>query len=458
MIKKIKFSSKKIYLSFTIFFFIFFIYLSVPALYTFNKLKPEIENKLFNDFGLKIDLKKGKYVFFPTPRFKFNDSKIFNERNRLISNKNLITIPINIFNLIGIKNLKYNLVEISKATINFEVADLKKLDKFFLNISENKKINILKSKLFIYDDENTQITLIELKKMKIYLKNNNPKVIANTEIFKTAVNFSYEKNNYFQLSIPELVLTSKTTFNNKKINNFSKTIIRIPKNLFTINHQYKNNKFIIDNSKLDLDFSNGNFEGLVDLNPFFFNLNFMFNNLNFLKLVENKFKIIEDFKINKKINGKIKVNINNLSSKLKNNISSILNIELKNGNLNIDNFDFIIEDVGKLRTKGTLYSIENKKKLSFYTNISIDNYKEFYSSFLINKKNRKNNLNLDIKGSYDFNNNRINLETVSNNKKEFSLKKVSLYNDKINEFIYNKPLFKMINRIQLRIFINSLFN
>ena len=46
MIKKIKFSNKKIYLSITIFFFIFFIYLSIPALYTFKKLKPEIENKL----------------------------------------------------------------------------------------------------------------------------------------------------------------------------------------------------------------------------------------------------------------------------------------------------------------------------------------------------------------------------------------------------------------------------
>lgn len=458
MIKKIKFSSKKIYLSFTIFFFIFFIYLSIPALYTFNKLKPEIESKLFNDFGLKIDLKKGKYVFFPSPRFKFNDSKIFNERNILISNKNLITIPINIFNLIGIKNLKYNLVEISKAIINLRVTDFKKLDNFFLNISDNKKINISKSKLFINNDENDQITLIELKKMKIYSKNKNPKIIANTEIFKTAVNFSYEKNSYFQLSIPEIVLSSKTIFNNDKKSNVSKTIIRIPKNLFTISHQYKNNKFIIDNSKLDLDFSNGNFDGLVDLNPFFFNLNFIFNNLNFLKIIEKKIIDIENFKINKKINGKVKININNLTSKLKNNISSILSLELKNGNLNIDNFDFIIEDVGKLKSKGTINFKENKKKLSFYTNVTIDNYKEFYSSFLINKQNRNNNFNLDIKGSYNFNNNKINLETISNNKKELNSKKVSLYNDKINKFIYNKPLFKMINRIQLRLFINSLFN
>ena len=458
MIKKIKFSNKKIYLSITIFFFIFFIYLSIPALYTFKKLKPEIENKLSNDFGLKIDLKKGKYVFFPSPRFKFKDSRIFHERNRLISNKNLITIPINIFNLIGIKNLKYNLVEISNSTLNFEFDDLKKLDKFFLNISENKKINILKSELFINNDEDTQIALIEVKKMKIYSINNNPKIIANTEIFKTAVNFSYEKNNYFQLSIPEIVLTLKTIFNNDQINNFSKTIIRVPKNLFTINHQYKNNKFIIDNSKLDLDFSDGNFEGLVDLNPFFFNLNFMFNNMNFLELLENKLKIFQNFQVNKKINGKMKININNLSSKLKNNISSILNIELKNSNLNINNFDIIIEDVGKLTTKGTLYLKENKKKLNFFTNITIDNYKEFYSSFLINKKKRNNNLNLDLRGSYDFNNNKINLETISNNKEELSLKEVSLYSDKINKFIYNKPLFKMINRIQLRIFINSLFN
>ena len=50
--------------------------------------------------------------------------------------------------------------------------------------------------------------------MKIFSKKGKTKVTANTNIFKTIVNFNYEKNNYFQLSIPEIVLSSKTIFNN----------------------------------------------------------------------------------------------------------------------------------------------------------------------------------------------------------------------------------------------------
>ena len=147
--------------------------------------------------------------------------------------------------------------------------------------------------------------------MKIFSKKGKAKVTANMDVFNTSVNFNYEKNNYFQLSIPEIVLSSKTIFNNKESANIGKTIIRIPKNLFTINHHYKNNKILINNSKADLDFSKGNFNGLIDLNPFFFNLSFTFDSFNFLTLLANKNEFIKNFKINNKINGKLNINNKN---------------------------------------------------------------------------------------------------------------------------------------------------
>ena len=457
-IKQIKISNRTIYLSFTIFFFLFFIYLSIPALYTFNKLKPEIEKKLFSDFGLKIDLKKGKYVFFPSPRIKFNNSKIFNKKNKLISNKNHITIPLHIFNLIGLKNLKYSSVKINNATINIKDSDFLELNQNIFNVSDGKKIVISKSRLLINGDNNEPIVLILLKNMKIFSKKGKAKVISNMDVFNTIVNINYEKNNYFQLSIPEIVLSSKTIFNNKDPDNTGKTIIRMPKNLFTINHHYKNNKILIKNSKVDLDFSKGNFKGLIDLNPFFFDLNFTFDSFNFLTLLENKNEFIKNFNINNKINGKLNIHIKELSSKLKNNVSSIINLEFKNSNLDIVNLDLLIEEIVKFRSKGTLYFQDNKKNMTFNTSVEIENYKKFYSIFLINKQNRVKNLNLYIKGVLDINNKEIILNSISNNMKEFSLKTLNLYNSKIKEFIYNKSLLKMINTMQIRIFINSLLN
>ena len=96
--------------------------------------------------------------------------------------------------------------------------------------------------------------------------------------------------------------------------------------------------------------------------------------------------------------------------------------------------------------------------MTFNTSVEIENYKKFYSIFLINKQNRVKNLNLYIKGVLDINNKEIILNSISNNMKEFSLKTLNLYNSKIKEFIYNKSLLKMINTMQIRIFINSLLN
>jgi len=332
------------------------------------------------------------------------------------------------------------------------------LNQNIFNVSDDKKIVISKSRLLINGDNNEPIVLILLKNMKIFSKKGKAKVISNMDVFNTIVNINYEKNNYFQLSIPEIVLSSKTIFNNNDPDNAGKTIIRIPKNLFTINHHYKNNKILIKNSKVDLDFSKGNFKGLIDLNPFFFDLNFTFDSFNFLTLLENKNEFIKNFNINNKINGKLNIHIKDLSSKLKNNVSSIINLEFKNSNLDIVNLDLLIEEIVKFRSKGTLYFQDNKKNMTFNTSVEIENYKKFYSTFLINKQNRVKNLNLYIKGVLDFDNKEIILNSISNNMKEFNLKTLNLYNSKIKEFIYNKPLFKIINTMQIRIFINSLLN
>ena len=54
---------------------IFFIYLSIPSLYKFDKFKLEIENKIYNQFGLNLKIDNDiNYVFFPSPRIKLNNA------------------------------------------------------------------------------------------------------------------------------------------------------------------------------------------------------------------------------------------------------------------------------------------------------------------------------------------------------------------------------------------------
>ena len=101
---------KYYYLSIALFLFLLLVYLSIPSIYKFDKLKPELQDKIYKEFGLKFKLNnKIHYTFFPSPRIKLNNIKIFNydESKKIISKTNKVDILLDIFSLLGSDNLNF---------------------------------------------------------------------------------------------------------------------------------------------------------------------------------------------------------------------------------------------------------------------------------------------------------------------------------------------------------------
>ena len=101
---KIKISSfNKLIISSIVILFSFLFYLSVPALYNYERVQKQIKSELLSKFNLNIDIsKKIKYRILPSPHFEIIDSKLYSNLEKdpeLIGNLKNSKIFVSINNL-----------------------------------------------------------------------------------------------------------------------------------------------------------------------------------------------------------------------------------------------------------------------------------------------------------------------------------------------------------------------
>ncbi|WGH24777.1 MAG: PD-(D/E)XK nuclease family protein [Candidatus Shikimatogenerans bostrichidophilus] len=443
-----------------------------------NKKKKYIfilPNKYYKSILKKIYINYSKKKIGIIPKIFFTKEEFIENISNLKITNNFIYF-INIFIKLLLKFKKkidnYDIIFFFQLLndlkiINSNLINLKYIIKNYLNyykISKwypNKRYNIkynIKRYFFLYKNFNKSIYIkkkvtyelalkIAYKKINIYLKNINYKIIFIGKIFVNKIEIKIKK----KLKNFSKFYYNKEKFNNKKI--IIKTNNNINKYLF-INNQIKKKKnitIIFTNNKIDNKFLN--FFKKRDILKINFNLHFYYNDLsihsffnNFLKLLKYKFLKIEynlfiDFinnknirfflneehiiKINKILNNKIlnkyiKFNIkyfkNSIIYKLLNNINNIkkfllyfkiiIKILLKKNKINIIN-NIYLKKINKLINfllkinnyinLNNIYTIFNKyinynDSIIFYynnlkSNIEIVNIEFLYKENIINNNN-----------------------------------------------------------------------
>ena len=394
-------SNKTIILSFSL-IFLYLCYLSIPALYNEiiieTKLKKEL-TKVFNTKDIKFE--KYNYTFFPKPHFNAKNVIIFKNENKKevlakikninfnISQKNFFTK--NDFNLNSI-----NIIEANFIINNKNISNYKKL----LSKIIEKKILVRKSKIFLNSKNNSTFAIITTNSLKLFFddKKNHNKIILFGDIYNLPFQLNYDVNFYKKENNLNLDFSKiKLSFENNSKNDeyyISSNEIKFLNTKFVsqINNKEDKNKFKIKSENSKINQANINYNGTVNIKPFYFNFNLKISEVNLSKIVFfNSFfesfigNLLMD---NKNLNGNIKLHLESIK---KNKLieSGKINLKIQRGEFDLSESEFIIKNIGKIKVvSNKFYNNEGKINMQLYLNLFINNQEKLYKKFLISKKNR----------------------------------------------------------------------
>ena len=448
-----------------ILFFVFFIYISIPFFFNYNKSK--FENLVCGGINAKCSIQSDiSYSFFPTPRIKFNNIEVkdFLNKSKVLAKIKKAEIKISLFNLYNKKKINYKNIKFSGADINF---DLNKLEKYKDIFSKNNfsPISITQANINFFYKENNNLKIRDAN-FKYYFSKNENKGVLKGKFLGDSIYFSFEENKVeknastiFLLKLPKHKLFAKLNINNSTTNKkfFKGTaLLKQGKNRLTATFDYKDDQIIIKNSNLRNFFTDGEINGKIMLLPYFdFDLDVALKGLNFNKLYNFIAKLDDQtknnlFRINNKINGKLNLSTNKVYSKynLVNSFESRL--RFINGNISIDQ---LVLSLGKLGAADISGFIKNDKKYTnfrFENNIYLDNLKRFYNKFGVSNK-QKIPFNLFISGNFDLIKLNMRLDEIQGEKK---LKEEDLQyiEQEFNNIVLEEGYVSLFNFLKLKEF------
>jgi len=408
---KISFLNKIIILTIII-IFSFLFYLSLPALYDYEKVQSQLKVELLNNFNLNAQLSKTiNYRILPAPHFEINDSKIFSkegEEKEVVGEIKKIKIYVEASKIYSQKKLKIKNIVITNSVFNFNIKNLQFINGLLQNLASKKKIIIKKSKFF-FKDKNETIAIVPINNFNFYYS--EKKLLNIVSIFGTVFNskfnlyltkdFSDENKINFVLKFPASNLSMKNS--TKKIKEKDNKL-QIYNTINTIHFFGSEIKTEIDWHKDHLQFSSikskifnkkFDYDGLINFDPFFLTININAQEWSWKKILTNE--IITSILINNDNNDLIHSNLN---SQIVININSFTNnkfldtgklfIESQNGKIKFDNSFLILKDIGDVNFLDTkLFSSNRSVFIKSNIIINVKNNKKFYNTFQVPLKYRK---------------------------------------------------------------------
>ena len=347
-------------------------------------------------------------------------------------------------------------VVIKNAKFNFFKEDLNNLVNFFNRKINEKKITIIKSKIFLKDKDNDIYSIISINKSEsIY---NNIEAINNLEVDGDVF------NNSFRLKLKNNFLDSKSNLDlvfdklNKKFINIidfknkkkegSLIYFDARKKYDTI---YSFHNDILEFYSLEKIGDKTFYSGIIDFSPFSTKLLVNLKSINLKDLTASDSLFLEILKsnifLNENLNFNIEVKSKNISNhrKLK---DFSLYINYENQLLNFDQTNFILEDILKINLIESKFINKKKKYFLGRFEILINDHLNLYRFFQTKKEFRKkiNSAYLTIR--YDFLKDNLTIKELSIDNKS---------NEKIDNFIkqFNRDNEPIRNKADLRNLFNS---
>ena len=217
----------------------------------------------------------------------------------------------------------------------------------------------------------------------------------------------------------------------------------------SLNYEIKKNSLNFQ-SKINKNF----YKGLVDFKPFYLYANFNYEGLSSKNLFNNDsifFDLIQsEILNNKNLNANFNVEVKDITNIDElNNLN--LNIAIEEGDFSFSNSHIMWKEDLKVEFEEGLLTIDDDGiKLVGTVYLNFININNFYSSFQIPKKNRKQIKKIQLDFIYNFNNKGMRFDNPKVNDKQ---------NPDLDELLYNfnNKSSRIFNKVKFKNFVNSFF-
>ena len=467
---------------FYVFGFIFltlFIYLGIPFFFDYKSNQSDLEKKIFENFGLNLSLtSKTKYNIFPSPRLNLKNVEIlsFSENSNNVGSAKKVILKIPFTKLVSLKTIEFDSAELISAVINIETSEINNFKNYLNNKTHEKPILLTKSNINLLNKKKLFFN-IDIKKLRISGKDLFNKLDLKGRIFNTKIKINYQSKNFennpvknVAIKLPEIGLNLKFSLNVDKKNSeraYGKASVIFPNHQVYFDYILNNKLLNISSSKLINNYFKGQLSGDLLLYPFStFDLKLDINLLKFKNILNSRFikngKFLSQMvPFNKKINGKINIDIDKIASSSNIINSGSANLEFRNKTLIVKEIKFNINKIGNIKFEGKALQQKKKKLFIYNTKINLENPKIFYSRFLIPKKNRIDLVPMNFLGNIDLESFEIKLDKMylrdKLDQKELDENKLLLIEEKINEIFSQNSLNNILKYSNLRKIIQSFF-
>tara|TARA_B100001564_G_scaffold276265_1_gene238036 strand:+ start:295 stop:1698 length:1404 start_codon:yes stop_codon:yes gene_type:complete len=396
---------------FATFLIAFSLFLLIPKLFDYEKKQEIIKEYLINNYDLEINNYTSKrFNIFPLPNLSIKnvDLKV-KDRPISLKAKNL-KIFLNLKNIYNYENFNAKKIILSETELDLDIDIMKELMIYFWKLENNLDVNALNINLKQEDRSLFKIKEVSFsnygykkykvkgkifnKRFRAHLKNDNKDL--NFKIFNTGVKADFKFSE--KSSLDSISGSSKVRF----LNNYLKFDFIFHDNQFEIiKSNFKNKNLSIA------------FDSIINFSPFFgakSDINIkeintkLFNKINLRKFLKNK-KIIKKLSIDNTIKYSSKKYRNSLIK------SYTSNSSLTYGRLVFLNKIFI--SGGDISCKGNSLLTEEYPRLNFFCLFNLKDKKKLFKKFSINEKININPIKLNIEGSLNLFNRKINLRKIN---------------------------------------------
>ena len=423
-----------------------------PVFFNYERKAEAIKLHLLNNYNFEIRSYEGiKYNIFPLPNLEIINAQINLKPSVEDLNVKKIKIYPNILNIYNYKNFSSRKINLKEVNAEIQASDLKSLLKELFQ--KENKLSFLNLKIKIVDEKIPVLTLDNIKYKNFGYNKNLIRGRVLGKNFKIKIDDNYKNINFKLLNsgIKVDINFDKNQKNNLKFGTLRSKILN---NNFKSNFEYDGKIIKIDNAYFrskSLSFKN---ESEIILNPFLdINSNFIVEELNTQILTKIEFINLLKFKdLLRKINNKSEIKFK--PKKFNRNFFKDLNLKvnLAYGRMNYSKKLFIANST--IKCDGNINFLEEYPLLFFDCHLKTENKRELLKKFSVKAKNKKENLELKVKGNLNVFNKKVNFKNIlMNDNYSASKEDLKYFKNSFENIVFDKNFFEIFDLKKMREFI-----